>query len=215
MKNYLTIRQSGKLSQTIKKSEFICSIARCNAEDSALKFIEQIRKQNPKARHNCFAYLIGINDEIQRVSDNGEPSGTAGIPILNALKHNQIHNVVTVVTRYFGGIKLGTGGLIRAYNGVTANTIKKIGIVQRVIMNEIQFELDYSLFEKVKFYLRQHSIQLLNSQYTSKVIISVIIEHSQIKAFKTDLQNYLSRQLVFKMGNEVYCDQPFNGQITS
>lgn len=209
-KNYLTIRQTEKLSKTIKKSEFICSIARCDTENDALQFIEQIQTQNSKARHNCFAYLIGMNDEIQRASDNGEPSGTAGVPILNALKQNQLHNVVAVVTRYFGGIKLGTGGLIRAYNGITTATIKKVGIVQRTIMNEVHFELDYPLFEKAKYYLHQNSIKLINTQYAAKVIVSVLIEYSQIKSFKSDFQNYLNKQLTFKTGNEVYCDQPLN-----
>ena len=104
---YLTIAKNTTYEQTIKKSRFICSIARVSSEEEAQQFITSIQAANKKATHNCFAYMIGDNDQIQRESDNGEPSGTAGIPILESLKLAKIHNVVAVVTRYFGGIKLG------------------------------------------------------------------------------------------------------------
>lgn len=206
--NYRTIRQTGSYSQVIKKSEFICSITRCDSEEDAQNFIEKISKEHNKARHNCFAYLIGLNDQIQRASDNGEPSGTAGVPILNALKQNHLHNVVAVVTRYFGGIKLGTGGLIRAYNGTTAEAIKEIGIVERVGMNEVLFELEYPLFEKAKYYLEQHEIPIISTDYTDKVVLTVLLPQDQIDSFENEITNYLNTQLTFTLGNENYADLP-------
>lgn len=204
--NYRTIRQTGTFSQVIKKSEFICSIARCQSEEEALTFIDQITNQHNKARHNCFAFMIGSNDQIQRASDNGEPSGTAGVPILNALKQHHLHNVVAVVTRYFGGIKLGTGGLIRAYNGTTVEAIHQIGIVNRIEMNEVQFQIEYPQFEKVKYYLSQHTIQLSATNYADKITLTVLLPHSEIKHFKNELQNFLNSQLSFKIGKKSFAD---------
>lgn len=113
---YLTIHQNTEFELVIKKSRFICSLARVHSEQEAQDFITRISKENRKANHNCYAYLLGDNDQIQRESDNGEPSGTAGVPILEALQLAHVRDVCAVVTRYFGGIKLGAGGLIRAYS---------------------------------------------------------------------------------------------------
>ena len=129
-KPYLTIKENGEATIEIKKSEFICSLARTETEEEARAFIDEIKTKHRKATHNCFAYMIGLNDEIQRESDNGEPSGTAGVPILEVLKNLELHNVTAVVTRYFGGIKLGAGGLIRAYSNATSNAIEKVGVVR-------------------------------------------------------------------------------------
>ena len=116
----------------IKKSRFIWSIARVTSDEAAQQFINQISTENRKATHNCYAYMVGDRDQIQRESDNGEPSGTAGVPILESLQLAKLHNVVAVVTRYFGGIKLGAGGLIRSYSNSTTNAIHKAGLVQLV-----------------------------------------------------------------------------------
>lgn len=205
--NYRTIRQPGNFSQIIKKSEFICSIARCQSEKEALDFIDQVSNHHNKARHNCFAFIVGLNDQIQRASDNGEPSGTAGVPILNALKQNHLHNVVAVVTRYFGGVKLGTGGLIRAYNGTTVEAIRQIGVVERIGMNEVQFQVEYSNFEKVKYYLEQHNVQLASTDYAAKITLTVLLPHAEIDHFEDALQNFLGVQLSFVIGKESYADQ--------
>ena len=144
-KPYLTLKQDGVIEIVIKKSQFICNIKRTETEEEARAFIEEIKTKHRKATHNCFAYTLGLNDEIQRESDNGEHSGTAGVPMLDVLKKNQVHNVCAVVTRYFGGIKLGTGGLIRAYGGAVAQALKELGIVKRVVhvLNAVQSGLDH------------------------------------------------------------------------
>ena len=113
---YLTIKEDGSVEQTIKKSQFICCIFRIKNEEQAQEILAKQRSLHKKATHICFAYMTGDQDQIQRESDNGEPQGTAGVPILEVLKANKIHDVLAIVIRYFGGIKLGAGGLIRAYS---------------------------------------------------------------------------------------------------
>ncbi len=152
-KPYLTLKQDGVIEIVIKKSQFICNIKRTETEEEARAFIDEIKTKHRKATHNCFAYTLGLNDEIQRESDNGEPSGTAGVPMLDVLKKNQVHNVCAVVTRYFGGIKLGTGGLIRAYGGAVAQALKELGIVKRVVQTELSLKVSYPLLGKLQNYL--------------------------------------------------------------
>lgn len=120
----------------------------------------QINKLHRKATHNCFAYLIGDHDQIQRESDNGEPSGTAGVPMLEALKANQLHNVLAVVTRYFGGIKLGAGGLIRAYSNSVSQAIEQAGLVERVEQAILKIDVAYSLHDSLLYYLKQANLEI-------------------------------------------------------
>lgn len=153
MKNEsLTIKSNGTHEIEIKKSRFICTMARIENEDQAKNIIAKVSKDNAKANHNCFAYMLGDDDHIQRESDNGEPSGTAGVPILEVLKMNQLHNVLAVVTRYFSGIKLGAGGLIRAYSNATSTTIDSLGIVKLVNKQEIKLTIEYNQFDKLKYF---------------------------------------------------------------
>lgn len=116
LKSYYTIAENSEYEIVIRGSRFICSLQRVENEEEAKAFIQTIKKEHWKATHNCSAYLIGDRDEIQRAHDDGEPSGTAGVPMLEVLKKNELKYVVAVVTRYFGGTKLGAGGLIRAYS---------------------------------------------------------------------------------------------------
>lgn len=204
--NYLTIKKDGSYTEIIKKSEFICSIKRTNSEQEANDFIEEISRKHSKATHNCYAYLLGMRDEIQRASDNGEPSGTAGVPILNALKQNKIHNITAVVTRYFGGIKLGTGGLIRAYNGTTANAIKQIGIVNHVVMNQVSFNLSYADFEKAKYFLEQHQIPIDNVSYAENVVVSILLSKNNINEFHQQFKEYFNKPIELRIGKESYAD---------
>ena len=128
--NYRTIKENGIVEEEIKKSRFICHLKRISSESEGRDFINKIKKEHYKANHSCSAMIVGEDSFIKRSSDDGEPSGTAGIPMLSVLEKQELTNVVAVVTRYFGGIKLGTGGLIRAYGGCVANAIKEIGRVE-------------------------------------------------------------------------------------
>ena len=123
---YRTIRQDGQAQEEIKKSRFICHAKRVYSEEEARDFIAAIKKEHYKATHNCSAFIVGEKSEIKRTSDDGEPSGTAGVPMLGVMENHQVTNVCFVVTRYFGGIKLGAGGLIRAYAGSVALAIKEL-----------------------------------------------------------------------------------------
>src|SRR5699024_3326970 len=132
--NYYTVKKTGSDEQTINKCRFIGYVKRVETEEDAQSFIQSIKKKHHDATHNCSAYIIGDNDEIQKANEDGEPSGTAGIPILEVLKKKKLKDTAVVVTRYFGGIKLGAGGLIRAYSNTTAQAIRTTGIVKRQLM---------------------------------------------------------------------------------
>ena len=127
---YKTFKEDGLVQEEIKKSRFLCHVKRVYTEEEARDFIAAIKKEHYKATHNCSAFVIGEQFEIKRTSDDGEPSGTAGVPMLGVLENHELTNVCCVVTRYFGGIKLGAGGLIRAYAGSVAQAVKEIGLVE-------------------------------------------------------------------------------------
>ena len=127
---FRTIKEDGQVQEEIKKSRFICHAKRVYSEEEARDFITTIKKEHYKATHNCSAFILGERSEIKRTSDDGEPSGTAGIPMLGVLENHNLTNLCVVVTRYFGGIKLGAGGLIRAYAGSVALAVKEIGIIE-------------------------------------------------------------------------------------
>src|SRR5690625_4540546 len=148
--SYLTVKNYGKHEINIQKSRFIGYVQRVETEEEAQEFIRKIQKKHHDATHNCFAYIIGENDQIQKANDDGEPSGTAGIPILEVIKRQNLKNTAVVVTRYFGGIKLGAGGLIRAYGKSTAEAIKATGIVKRQFMQGIAVKVDYSLIGQLE-----------------------------------------------------------------
>lgn len=130
LQKYRTIKEDNQHEVEIKKSRFICFLKRIETEEEAKAFIQQIKKEHWKANHNCSAFVLGDHHEIQRSSDDGEPSGTAGVPMLEVLKKNDLINVCAVVTRYFGGTKLGAGGLIRAYSGSVAQAIVHTGLLR-------------------------------------------------------------------------------------
>ncbi len=204
MEKYLTIKKSGSHEIIIKKSQFICNIARIKDEAEANDFIDNIKEQHKKATHNCYAYIIGKDDHIQRASDNGEPTGTAGVPILEAIKLNELHNIVAVVTRYFGGIKLGAGGLIRAYSNATSSTIDNLGIVNKILQTQIDILVDYSLFDKLNYYLSENNINVIDTTYTSKVTISVSVDKEKIESFQNSIINLLADRVEFKIGEDQY-----------
>lgn len=206
----LTIKKNGIHEIVIKKSRFICTLARINDEDHAKRLIAEVSKTNAKATHNCYAYLLGDDDHIQRESDNGEPSGTAGVPILEALKMNQIHNVLSVVTRYFGGIKLGAGGLIRAYSNATSSTIDSVGIVKLVLKRELIITIDYNQFDPLKYYLNTNEVPIERTDYGAQVQVTVPVAENGLKEFQEEVINLLSGSVTFKIGNDKIFEEPFS-----
>ena len=206
---YLTIAENTTYEQTIKKSRFICSIARVSSEEEAQQFITSIQTANKKATHNCFAYMIGDNDQIQRESDNGEPSGTAGIPILESLKLAKIHNVVAVVTRYFGGIKLGAGGLIRAYSNTTTEAIHQAGLVQRINQAILKITVTYALHDPLLYYLKENNLEVAGEEYGVNVETSIYVNETDLKDVKEKLINRFNDQLQIIEGDQRFNEIPY------
>ena len=206
---YLTIAKNTTYEQTIKKSRFICSIARVSSDEEAQQFIASIQAANKKATHNCFAYMIGDNDLIQRESDNGEPSGTAGIPILESLKLAKIHNVVAVVTRYFGGIKLGAGGLIRAYSNTTTEAIHQAGLVQRIKQAILKITVTYALHDPLLYYLKENNLEVAREEYGVNVETSIYVNETDLKDVKEKLINRFNDQLQITEGDQRFNEIPY------
>ncbi len=176
---FLTIKQNGSSELIIKKSRFITSMARTTTVDEANAFIQKISKQYRDATHNTFAYTIGLNDNQVKESDNGEPSGTAGVPELKALQLMKLKNVTVVVTRYFGGIKLGAGGLIRAYSNSVTNAVENIGVIKRVLQQELIFRVPYNRFDEVDHYLKTNNIFIANTEYGVDVKIHIFLDSNE------------------------------------
>lgn len=204
---FITIAKNTNFEMVIKKSRFICSIGRVDTEEAAQEFIAQVQTANRKANHNCFAYMVGDDDQIQRESDNGEPSGTAGVPILESLQLAKLHNVVAVVTRYFGGIKLGAGGLIRAYSNVTTNAIHQAGLVQRVIQTAVDITVSYAQHDKLLYFLKEQQIEVANEAYGVDVTVTIFVDQAAMDDLITLLTNRFNDQLQIKKG------QPRNHEV--
>ncbi|GKX66006.1 YigZ family protein [Inconstantimicrobium mannanitabidum] len=176
---YLTVEKRAEDEFFEKKSQFIGYIKRVTTEDEAKEFIAEIKSKHKDATHNCSAYVIGQNMNTQRYNDDGEPQGTAGIPILEVIKKNEITDCVIVVTRYFGGILLGTGGLNRAYTKGAAIAIKAAGIVEKVQGVEMDIILDYDLLGKIQYLFGQNDWYMENIEYTDVVKIKMRSEISE------------------------------------
>lgn len=189
---YLTVAGRGEHEIVIEKSRFISHIARVETEDAAQAFIQEIKKKHKDATHNCSAYMIGEQNQIQKALDDGEPSGTAGVPILEVLKKKKLKDTAVVVTRYFGGIKLGAGGLIRAYSKATSEGINATGVVIRKLMRVISTTVDYTWLGKLENELRSSIYQIKEIQYLDQVNILVYVDETQKEtyiAWITELTN--------------------------
>jgi len=206
LNKYYTVKQAGSHEIIIQKSRFIGYVERVNTENEANEFIQKIKKQHYNATHNCSAYIIGDHDQIQKANDDGEPSGTAGIPMLEVLKRLNLKNTAVVVTRYFGGIKLGAGGLIRAYSSTTSKTIKEIGIVKGELMQGISLTIDYPLLGRVENVLHQspHVIDEIN--YLEKVELIVYVHIQDVDSFKEEMINLTNDQIVITERDKKYIE---------
>lgn len=180
---YFTVKEYGEHEIVIQKSRFICYVNRATTEEEAQEFIQKIKKQHWNATHNCSAYLIGEHDQIQKANDDGEPSGTAGVPILEVLKKRHLKDTVVVVTRYFGGIKLGAGGLIRAYGKCTSEGLNHIGIVERKLMRVMKTEIDYTLLGKVEHELRNSIYAIKDIHYLDHVTFDTYVQEDKKQSF--------------------------------
>jgi uncharacterized YigZ family protein len=204
--NYLTVKQEGSFEIIIQKSRFIGHVKRTETEQEAQDFIQEIKKKHNAANHNCSAYMIGENNLIQKAQDDGEPSGTAGVPMLEVLKKKDLKDTTVVVTRYFGGVKLGAGGLIRAYSKGTSEVINHVGIVNRQLMKHLTVTVDYSLIGKLENELRSSSYLLEGIDYLENVTFHVYVARNQLGTFKEWIVNSTSDQAVIKEVEEKYIE---------
>ncbi|PRS11852.1 YigZ family protein [Bacillus pumilus] len=204
---YLTVKSRGEDEIVIEKSRFICHIQRAVSEEEAQAFIQSIKKQHWNATHNCSAYLIGEHDLIQKANDDGEPSGTAGVPMLEVLKKRKLKDTVVVVTRYFGGIKLGAGGLIRAYGKSVSEAINHVGMVERCLMRTMHTTIDYTWLGKVENELRASSFQLKEIHYAEDVIFETYVEETQTEQFIEWMTELTNGKSVTKEGELIYLEK--------
>ena len=189
---YRTIKEDGQVQEEIKKSRFICHAKRVYSEEEARDFITAIKKEHYKATHNCSAFIVGERSEIKRTSDDGEPSGTAGVPMLGVLENHNLTNVCVVVTRYFGGIKLGAGGLIRAYAGSVALAVKEIGIIEIKEQAGIQIHMTYAQYQEYGNFLKEHNLIELETNFTDQVDTMIFIDKEKKNGIKADLIEFFN-----------------------
>ena len=175
LEQYKTVYEGGEGEIIEKKSRFIATVRPVETEEEALAFLEEMKKKYWDARHNCFVYSIGMNREFTRCSDDGEPSGTAGRPMLDVILGEDIYNVAVVVTRYFGGVLLGTGGLVRAYSKAVQDGLaaSKVILKQKGIL--LKITTDYTGIGKIQYIAGERSISVLDSEYTDKVVMKLLV----------------------------------------
>ncbi|MDR0846902.1 MAG: YigZ family protein [Lactobacillales bacterium] len=208
MKNYLTIARDGEHEFVEKKSRFICHLKRVKTEDEAREFILSVKKLHFKARHNCSAFVLGTDSAIKRSSDDGEPSGTAGIPILEVLLKNELTDVVAVVTRYFGGIKLGAGGLIRAYSTSVSEAVATVGIAENKLVSVITFSVEYPLYSPLENFISSSSYTLNDSAFDEKVTLSVLVDSGSEEQFEHEIRDLTSGKYTIISTESKYIEIP-------
>ena len=194
MKKFITIKENSYDELVEKKSTFITHLIRVTSEEEAREFIQKMKKKHYDATHVCSCYVVGDNNEITRANDDGEPSGTAGAPMLDVLVKNEIKNVCATVIRYFGGTKLGTGGLVRAYGGGVINALKNATLVERKDALEIRLELDYSLNGKIEYEIEKTNFIVNNLEYTDKIIYTIYVMEEDYDSFQSWIANLTNGQ---------------------
>ncbi|MEW8956716.1 YigZ family protein [Clostridium sp.] len=203
---YITIKKERAIGEfEERKSEFIGHIKRVTTEEEARAFINEIKNKHKQATHNVYAYIIGENMGIQRYTDDGEPQGTAGIPMLEVIKKNNLTDCCIVVTRYFGGILLGTGGLVRAYSKGASVAIKEAGIVEKVKGVTLKITMDYDLLGKVQYVCMENNWHIEDSEYTDKVTIYILCEeHVEDKIRGELIESTNGKIIIERTGEGIY-----------
>lgn len=205
MKEQVNIVYRGGQGEIIeKKSRFICTVLAVNTEEEAIEFIEKIRKQYWDARHNCFAYVIGERQQIQRCSDDGEPSGTAGKPMLDVLLGRKLCNACVVVTRYFGGTLLGTGGLVRAYSKSTQTGLDESVVFEKCCGKQVSIFTDYNGIGKLQYIAATMELHTLDTEYTDKVVIKLLVPEEQQQEMEKKVTEATSGKAKIEIEDTVY-----------
>lgn len=205
MKAQYKIVYEGGTSEIIeKKSRFIATVAPVKTEEEALEFIESLKKKYWNASHNCMAYVIGENQELLRFSDDGEPGGTAGKPILDVILGAKLHNAAIVVTRYFGGTLLGTGGLVRAYSSAAQAGLLASKIITRISGFKLKITTDYNGLGKIQYILGEKKIQILDSEYTDIVVLYALVPSDMLEQIQSDITEGTAGRAKLHVGDECW-----------
>lgn len=210
--SFKTLHEIGREEIIINKSKFIGYAKPVNDEEEAIEFINEIKKKHSDATHNVYAYVIGKNDNIQRYSDDGEPSGTAGIPILDTIKKEELKNTVVVVTRYFGGIKLGAGGLVRAYIKSAKAGLESAKIVEKKLFQIVMIDIDYNLNGKVENTLLTENYYIENKEYGESVKNFILCEKEKIEDLINLITEITNDNFHYEVKEEKYISTE-NGEI--
>lgn len=202
--SYRVLLKGGQGEYEEKKSRFIATVQKCESEEEASAFIEEMKKKYWDARHNCSAYCIGARGELTRCSDDGEPSGTAGRPMLEVLTGSGIRNVAVVVTRYFGGVLLGTGGLVRAYTRAVQEGLKDCVIGRMRAGYEVEVHTDYNSIGKILYLLGNVGIEPVSSDYTDKVSLRLLVPVEQADRLQAQMVEVTGGKVSFLRGKKLY-----------
>ena len=192
-----TIKEPVKISQTINKSEFICSILPINDYEDAVNKLNKIRKEYYDATHNCYAIVWGENGEYAKNSDDGEPSQTAGCVILNVLKQNNLTNVLCVVTRYFGGIKLGAGGLVRAYSSSSSLALKEANVIEIIKYSILELETNYSYINQVLKEIERNNFKIIRKDFYENIRLQIELPNDDVNKLKETLIDITKNNIKF------------------
>lgn len=203
-KSYKILYQAGEGEIVEKKSRFIATIRPVDSEEEALSFIAEMRKKYWDATHNCTAFVIGENHEQMRCNDDGEPSQTAGRPMLDVLLGEDVHNCCAVVTRYFGGTLLGTGGLVRAYSAAVKEGLRNCQILEKQLARKLTVETDYTGLGKIQYILGEEKISALDSQYADKVSLTLLVPVDQLDPLMEKLTEGTNGRCVMEPGEQVW-----------
>jgi YigZ family protein len=202
-----TIVKDYRKEIVIEKSRFICSLKKVNSEEEAQEFIKAVKKEFWDATHNCSAYLV--DDLSQRSSDDGEPAGTAGIPMLDVLRKNHLTGTAAVVTRYFGGIKLGAGGLVRAYSGSVTGAVKECGIAEKILMSRFSFLYDVNNVGRILNILYQQNLfEIHDVEYNMRAKVILKMKDSQKEEAEAWLTEHLNQQITLELEGSEYTEVP-------
>ncbi|MGP3983020.1 YigZ family protein [Streptomyces sp. KR80] len=201
---YRTVARGGVHELEINKSRFRCALAPAATEEEAQAFVQRIRKEHSTATHNCFAYVIGADGGVQKSSDDGEPGGTAGVPMLQMLLRREVRYVVAVVTRYYGGVKLGAGGLIRAYGGAVGEALDALGTVTRTRFRLATVTVDHQRAGKLENDLRATGRQVRDVRYAAEVTLEIGLPEAEVDAFRDWLADATAGTAVLELGGEAY-----------
>ncbi|MFC9618671.1 YigZ family protein [Streptomyces sp. NPDC056930] len=203
---YRTVARAGVHETEINRSRFICALAPAATEQEAQDFVARIRREHPTATHNCFAYVIGADASVQKASDDGEPGGTAGVPMLQMLTRREMRYVVAVVTRYYGGVKLGAGGLIRAYGGVVGQALDELGTITRQRFRLATITVGHERAGKLENDLRATGRSVREVRYAEAVVIEIGLPDADVEGFRGWLADATAGEAELELGGEAYGD---------